>query len=83
MTTSTKAMHWPAAAFVAVVLSLAGWAAHAETAAMVTDVAGGVTVQGGPVKGEITILAEIEAGTRLQLAGAARLVVIYLRSGDE
>ena len=50
---------------------------------MVTDATGGVTAQGGPVKGEITILTEIEAGTRVQLAGPARLVVIYLKSGDE
>lgn len=75
-----------AALAVVVVMSwLAGWpgSAGAETVAMVTDAAGGVTLQAGSGKGDITILAEIEASTRLQLARAARLVVIYLRSGDE
>ena len=40
-------------------------------------------MQGGAVQGEVTILAEIERDTRLQLDGGARLVVIYLKSGNE
>jgi hypothetical protein len=75
-----------AALAVVVMMSwLAGWSdsAGAETVAMVTDAAGGITHQAGSGKGDITILAEIEADARLQLAPAARLVVIYLGSGDE
>jgi hypothetical protein len=83
MTNSTRGTHWLAAAFVAVALYFSGWAVHAETAAMATDVVGGVTVSGSAGKSKIAILGEIEAGTRLQLVDAARLVVIYLKSGDE
>ena len=50
---------------------------------MVTDATGGVTLQAGSGKGDITILAEIDANARLQLAPAANVVVMYLRSGDE
>ena len=72
-----------ALAIVVVVSWLAGWAASAgaETVAMVTDAAGGVTLQAGSGRANITILAEIDANTRLQLAPAANLVVMYLRSG--
>jgi hypothetical protein len=70
-------------AILSVVVSTAGSTVYAQSAAMVTDVAGGVTVQSGPTKGAITMLSEIGAGTRLQLAGSAQLVVLYLGSGDE
>jgi len=74
-----------ALAIVVVVSWLVGWAASAgaETVAMVTDATGGVTLQAGSGKGDITILAEIDANARLQLAPAANVVVMYLRSGDE
>jgi hypothetical protein len=72
-----------AVACVLIASSLAQLSAHAQPTAMVTDVAGAVTAQSGAAKGEIAILAEIEAGTRLQVAAAARLTVIYLKSGDE
>ncbi|HKA42866.1 MAG TPA: hypothetical protein VKF40_12830 [Burkholderiales bacterium] len=46
--------------------------------AMVTDVTGQVT---GP--SPVTILSEIAADTRMQVDPGGRLVVIYLKSGDE
>lgn len=57
--------------------SLPGVAA-AQGVAMVTDVAGKVT-SAAPV----TIMTEIAADTRMQLEPGGRLVVIYLKSGDE
>ncbi len=64
------------------VLSIVG-AAHAETVAMATDVSGKAAFQGGSAKDAVTILTEIEAGARMQLDAGARLVAIYLKSGDE
>lgn len=66
-------------------LASAAWAAtaHAEPVAMVTDIQGKVAAQSGPRKGEMTILTEIDPGTRVQIDGSARLVVIYLKPGDE
>jgi len=57
--------------------------ARSESVAMITDIAGVITEQAASVKRDVTILAEIEPSTRLQLSDAARLVVIYLGSGDE
>ena len=82
MTKSNIGIFWSAAAFI-LIASFAAPNAHAQPAAMVTDVTGGVTIQGGPMKGAITILSEIDVGTRLQLAATAKLVVLYLKSGDE
>jgi len=48
---------------------------------MVTDLAGNVTAQDG--QAPLSILAEIEAGTRFDVAKGARLVTLYLKSGDE
>lgn len=50
----------------------------AQSVAMVTDVSGRVT---GP--GPVAILSEIAADARMQLDAGARLVTIYLKSGDE
>jgi hypothetical protein len=52
--------------------------AAAQSVAIVTDVSGKVT---GP--GTVTILSEIPADARLQLEAGARLVALYLKSGDE
>ncbi|MGH8702382.1 MAG: CHAT domain-containing protein, partial [Burkholderiales bacterium] len=49
----------------------------------VTDLSGKAALQGAAGKGNIAILSEIAAETRIQLEGGARLVVIYLKSGDE
>ena len=68
---------------IAVCLALSATATRAETVAMVTDVTGRVVVQGGSAGSNITVLTDIESETRLQLEGGARLVVIYLQSGDE
>ena len=54
---------------------------HAQSVAMITDVTGKVSQPGG--KAALTILSEIEADARIQLEAGARLVAIYLKSGDE
>lgn len=56
-------------------------AASAEPVAMITDLTGRVSAPGSA--GGVTILAEIEADTRLTLEAGARLVAIHLRTGDE
>ena len=60
------------------VLGLAPSLAMAQGVAMVTDVSGRVTGQG-----PITIMSEISADFRAQVEAGARLVVIYLKSGEE
>ena len=60
--------------------AMLGWlpaGTFAQSIALVTDVSGRVT---GPVP--VTILFEIAADTRVQLDAGARLVTIYLKSGD-
>jgi hypothetical protein len=52
--------------------------AAAQGIAMVTDVSGRV---GGPAP--VTIMSELAADARLDLASGASLAVIYLKSGDE
>ena len=52
--------------------------ASAQSIALVTDLSGRVT---GP--GAVTILSEIANDARLQLEPGARLVALYLKSGDE
>ena len=52
--------------------------ALAQGVAMVTDVSGKVS---GP--GEVTIMAEIAADTRMQVEPGAQLTVIYMKSGEE
>jgi hypothetical protein len=54
---------------------------NAQPVAMITDLTGKVTAPG--VRGGVTILAEIEADTRVVLESGARLVAIHLTSGDE
>ena len=75
------------AALAAVVLVtwLTGWTASAcaEPVAMVTDVQGKAVLASDARKRELTILAELEPGARVQLPAGARLVAIYLKSGDE
>ena len=68
---------WVRRVSVCLFLLLPGVAA-AQGVAMVTDV-GGKVGAATPV----TIMTEIPADTRMQLESGARLVVIYLKSGDE
>ena len=63
---------------VAFVLALPASSAWAQAIAMVTDVSGKIT---GPTP--VTILSEIATDARLQLEPGARLVALYLGSGDE
>ncbi|MGH8700005.1 MAG: hypothetical protein ACREVR_02360 [Burkholderiales bacterium] len=67
----------------AVLLLAAALPSLAQNVAMVTDLSGKAALQGAAGKGNIAILSEIAAETRIQLEGGARLVVIYLKSGDE
>lgn len=67
-----------ALAGLAACLSLPATSARSQSIGLVTDVSGRVT---GPAA--VTILSEVAADTRLQLEAGARLVVIYLGSGDE
>src|SRR5688572_6063845 len=59
-------------------LSLVASRAVAQGVAIVTDVSGRVT--GQP---PVTIMSEIAADARVQIDASGRLVVIYLKSGDE
>jgi hypothetical protein len=52
--------------------------ANAQSVAMATDVSGKVT---GQVS--VTILAEITAESRIRVEAGARLVALYIKSGDE
>jgi len=63
----------------ACVLSIFPVTARGESVAMVTDLSGRATLQGRAV----TILSEITVDTRLQVEAGGKLVVIYLKSGDE
>jgi hypothetical protein len=69
-----------AAVIVAISAPLGGLpaAAFAQGVAMVTDVSGRVTGQD-----PVTILSELRADARVQVERGAKLVVMYLRSGDE
>jgi len=62
----------------ATALGLAPSRAMAESVAMVTDVSGKVTAQA-----PVTIMAEVAADARMQVEAGAKLVVIYLKSGEE
>jgi hypothetical protein len=71
-------------AAIAVLLPFALLAAPAwsETVAMITDLRGKVAVEDDKTR-SVSILAEIEAGMRVRLESGARLVTLYVKSGDE
>lgn len=58
-------------------------AAHAAGVAMVTDLQGKATMAADGRARDVTILAELDAGTHVQLAAGATLVALYLDAGDE
>jgi len=58
-------------------------AAAAEGVAVITDLVGKVSNPSAAAHRLLTILSDIDAGTRLQLDSGARLVVLYTSSGDE
>jgi hypothetical protein len=68
---------WLATAVVVFGLAAAG-AARAQNVAIVTDISGKVAAQE-----PVTILSEIAADARMQMEAGSRLVVIYVKSGDE
>src|SRR4051812_2767059 len=57
--------------------------AQAAPVAMVTDLQGQAVVHRGGGSRPVDILGELEAGDELALPGGARVVVTYLRSGEE
>jgi hypothetical protein len=65
-------------AVVPAVLVLSASFARAQGVAIVTDLSGKVSAQE-----PVTILSEIAADARLRMEPGARLVVIYVKSGDE
>ena len=65
---ATAVALWACAAFAA-----------AAPVALVTDVVGTGTMRGAPLK----ILAEVDAGTEVDVAAGAHIVVFYLRDGSE
>lgn len=56
--------------------------AQAQTVAMITDLSGKVEARDDKPR-ILSILAEIKSGVRLRLQSGARLVALYLKSGDE
>ena len=58
-------------------------AVHAAGVAMVTDLQGKATASSDGRTRDLTILAELEAGTKVQLGAGATLVALYLDAGDE
>ena len=58
-------------------------AAHGAPVAMVTDLQGKALIVGEGRSREVTILAELESGTQVQLDAGASLVTLYLDAGDD
>jgi hypothetical protein len=58
-------------------------AAHGAGVAMVTDLMGKATASSDGRSRDVTILAELEAGAKVQLGAGATLVALYLDAGDE
>lgn len=69
--------------FLTSLLFLSLWAAAADSPAMVTDLQGKASLGDGAKRGEIGILASLPGGAKLTLADKARLVLVYLKSGQE
>jgi hypothetical protein len=63
--------------------ALALGVARADPIAIVTDVQGGATLQSGGTAAPVALLSELADGSRVTLAGGARLTALYVRSGDE
>src|SRR5262249_38752252 len=57
--------------------------ALAAAVALLTDLQGKATATNGGRTVELTILAELQPGTEVQLAPSATLVAIYLTAGEE
>ena len=68
-----------------VAIAASGWAtaASAQPVAIVTDTKGGAVVESDPRKPGLAITMAIDPASRVQLGADGRLVVLYLKSGDE
>jgi hypothetical protein len=69
--------------WLACALGLIAASAQAAGVAMVTDLQGKAVASSAGRSADMTILADIEPGTRVELAAGATLVALYLDSGDE
>jgi|APFre7841882630_1041343.scaffolds.fasta_scaffold37961_2 hypothetical protein len=78
-----KLLRWAVAPLLVCAIGVLATAAHAAGVAMVTDLQGKATVASDGRSRDITILAELEAGARVQLAAGGTLVALYLDAGDE
>ena len=78
-----SARRWAARGWIAWVLGTLAAAAQAAGVAMVTDLTGKAVASSAGRGGDITILAEIQPGAKVDLAAGATLVTLYLDSGDE
>jgi hypothetical protein len=74
---------WLALIIVVFIAICAVHAAHAQSVAMVTDAQGKVALVTGSERRELAILAELPEDARVELAQGARLVALYLQSGEE
>ena len=62
---------------------LAATSAFAQPVAMVTDLQGRAAIVQDTGRRELTILTEIAEGARVDVDGGARLILVYLKAGDE
>jgi hypothetical protein len=70
--------------FCCIALGAVPSAALAASLAMVTDLQGKASLVAGDGKPrELTILAELDAGTKVELPSGATLIALYLDAGDE
>lgn len=69
--------------WVACAMGMLAASAQAAGVAMVTDLQGKAVASIAGRSADLTILADIEPGTRVELAAGATLVTLYLESGDE
>ena len=86
MTTMARPMMLPrrtAALLLLCVAAALASVAQAVGVAMVTDLQGKATATFDGRSRDLTILAELEAGAKVQLAAGATLVALYLDAGDE
>ncbi len=67
------------------VIAAVGWGATAaaQPVAIVTDTRGKAVLDSDPRKPDLAITAALDPAARVQLGPDARLVVLYLKSGDE
>jgi hypothetical protein len=74
---------WATALAIACAFATLPAVARSAGIAMVTDLQGNASASGDRGSASLTILTELQAGTRAKLEAGATLVVLYLNSGEE